>query len=747
MSSALRHSNLRRATTESLESRTLFAQMLFQVDAAQSVIALSAEAFRIDLEAQGANSLRAMYEGTFLADIDEDSVQFIGPDSEDPVEDEDSIGVIRAQMKNSYKPDDEPANYAGKVDKRIVFTRVKGDLAVRDLAFTITSGELPITPDDRFSTGPATFSVIDGRLDYDTDLGDGSEAFDDNTVENDGGAATITVVNGVTTLTIPIKVKFEQDLGVDDAELTLSGKIVAVSSGNLPLADLNGNSRGGFDNAPTYTVGVDTSINLTADDAQILDSDSNTLSAATVTLTNPLDGATLETLAADTTGTSIVASYDTTSGVLSLNGAGTIDEYESVLRSITYANDATDPTAGDRTITVVLNDGEQTGPVSTSVINIFDPNDIVIGGDAAVRTVLFDDADGTRTIITLAGPGSASIGVSGATAQSVSRGRLLIEGNVTINDITLTDTTIRSRLAISANTRTGDGRVTIGGVTATGGLATVGARNVDLAGDVTVGGLLRSVVFGNISGATIMAGSIGALTAFGTMDGSTVTATDATLDSPTIRSLVVRGATTNSIVTTPGRVTKVTLFGISGSDVTAASVGAFTVVGAMANTNVTTTGPLERVPSLGALSVRGAMTDSIVTTVGNIRSIVAFGMTNSAVYAGRAGTDGFPDDATDLPTETTISAVVMKRTRGTTDPLFANSVIAAGTLRSVALGLVDTDNAGTPFGLAADFIGVVVATNETGQTLRVRRLDDPATLGATLAATGFAFGDLEIRVF
>lgn len=734
------------ATAERLEARTLFAQMLFQVDVSQSVIGLSAEAFNIGVDPQGTNSLRAMYQGSFVADVDGDSVQFVAPDSTGAVDGEDPVGVIRALMKNSYDPGNEPANYAGEVERRILGAKVGGKLAVRDLALTISSGELPITTDNRFSTGPSTIAVVDGRLDYETDFGDGTEDLDGNDVENDGGAATIAVVNGVTTLTIPVKVKYEYGSGIAKAELTLSGKIVATSAGDLPLADLNGNAGPGFDNAVTYSVGVDATVDVAADDATILDSDSASLAGATVTLTNPLDGAAAETLAVTTAGTGIVGNYDTATGVLSLSGAGTVGEYQQVLRTITYANDAASPTGGDRAIAVVLNDGQQLGPVSTSVVSVFDPNEVGLGADAGVRSVVYTDPDGTVTKITLAGPGSARLDVSGATAQNLSRGRLLIEGSVTVNGVTLTDTTPASKLVIAAG-RTGDGRVTVGGVAAAGGLATVGAKNVDLTGNVTVGGLLKSVVFGNVSGATISAGSIGAVTVHGTLAGSTITATDAQLDTPTIRSIVVRGETTGSTVITPGRITKVTAFGMSNTNVTAGSIGAFTVVGALADSNVTTTGPLEATPSLRAMTVRGAITGTVVTTAGNITSVVAFGMVDSAIYVGRSGTDGFPDDATDLPTEATLGTVAIKRLRGTTGPLFGNSVIAANNVRKATLGELDTANAGTGFGLAADAIGVLIATNEAGQTLRVRGLDDPATADATLAATGFAFGDMEVRVF
>ncbi len=72
-------------------------------------------------------------------------------------------------------------------------------------------------------------------------------------------------------------------------------------------------------------------------DATITDADSSTLQSMTVTLTNPLDGV-LETLAANTTGTSITASYNSGTGQLTLSGSDTVAHYQAVLRTVTYNN-------------------------------------------------------------------------------------------------------------------------------------------------------------------------------------------------------------------------------------------------------------------------------------------------------------------------------------------------------------------------------------------------------------------------
>ncbi len=730
--------------TEQLESRLLMARMLFQVDPAQSVMGLSAEAFNIELRSQGTNSLTARYEGAFYADVDSDSFQFLGVDTNEVVPaGEDAIGVIRAQMKNGYGPGGGAANYAGEIRERIFGVRYHaGDLAVRDLALSVTSTELPITSDNRFSTGPAQFETIDGRLDYETDFDDGSEDMTGESAPNNAGAAYLeTDANGVTTLTIPVKFRFEYD---PVAELTFSGKIVAISTGTKPVADLNGPAGAGFDQSLIYSVGVHASLSLAAD-ARVTDSDSTSLASATITLNNAIDGFTSENLTVSTAGTAIVANYDTSNGVLSLSGAGTAAEYQQVIRTLSYSNIASDPTSGDRTISVLLNDGGQDGVLSNIALKVFDPNSVELSATSGVKVVVLTDADGTVTTLKLAGPGSMSLDLSGATDQTISRGKAMVTGPVAIDGITLTDTTGRSKVVISA--RGGDGRVSLGDVSAPSGLAAIGARNIDLAGDITIGGLVRAMTFGSVTGSTITAGAIGALTVVGAMDGSTVNATDTTPAATTLRALTVRGETTSSTVNTTGRVLKVTSYGMSDTNVLAGSVGAFTVVGNMVGSNITTSLAVERVQSLKALTVRGLMSNSVVSTQGHIAKIVTFGMTDSAIYAGRVGTEQFPDEGPDLVHDVYIGALVMKRARGTTGPLFANSVVAVCELRRASLGLVATTNNGTPFGLAIDSVASLVAQNESGQTLRLRNLEDLTTADATLAATGFAFGDFEIRVF
>ncbi len=94
--------------------------------------------------------------------------------------------------------------------------------------------------------------------------------------------------------------------------------------------------------------------------------------SATVTITNPLDGAS-ESLAADTTGTNVTASYNSATGVLSLTGDDTAGNYQQVLRTLIYNNTSAIPNTTQRVVEVIANDGIDDSAVATAYVDINAP--------------------------------------------------------------------------------------------------------------------------------------------------------------------------------------------------------------------------------------------------------------------------------------------------------------------------------------------------------------------------------------
>ena len=116
------------------------------------------------------------------------------------------------------------------------------------------------------------------------------------------------------------------------------------------------------------------SVRIADIDATLADIDSANLASLTVTITNLLDGVD-EVLTANTAGTSIIATYVPGSGVLTLNGADTVANYQTVLRTVRYENLSDAPNPAQRVITFVASDGGSASNVGTARVTIAAVND------------------------------------------------------------------------------------------------------------------------------------------------------------------------------------------------------------------------------------------------------------------------------------------------------------------------------------------------------------------------------------
>jgi hypothetical protein len=660
-------------TIERLESRRLFATTVFTIDPALSAVTLSGDAQGFNLKRQDDGSLRARYEGLIVTDYTAGAnIRFLGGSE------------IIAESRGRFDPGAAPGNYAAEV-RELGFTAFEG--VVRNLRLDLLSDPLAITG-GAFSSAGEKVRVINGRFSYEARVGpDGStDLANEEATNKTVTASTIaTGTDGVTRLTIPVDVTYTYNENGANAELKLKGQIVATAGadgGLRPRIDANGSAFGTSYAGVFTTGGVPVSAAEAGDDGlRVSDFDTANLTGATVTFANRPDGA-AEVLTVTTSGTPLTAAYDGATGVLTLTGSAGPAVYQQVLRTLTYANGATTPTLGDRTLRIVANDGIGDGPAAESLISVeepFNPNVVRIG-DGENRTVTFRDADGTAATIVLTGGGTATVRFTGAANQTVNRGAVVVTGaDVRLSSIAATGTSPLTRLNV--RTAGGNGAVDLGGATVAGPLATFGGKGVDLVGAVDVAGRLNSTSFRNISGATLTATSIGKMNVGGTVVSSTLSATDAF-------------------------------------------------------------NPL--LPGLASLVVKGAISGSRVSATGTIGSLTAGSLLNSEVYAGVVGADRFPSVAADFASEAAIQKLNLKGARGVAS--FDNSVIAANNLGKISLGVVDTDNGGVPFGVAADAIASIAALGTTGQKLRLTQLDDPTGLGARLTATGFTFGDFQIRL-
>ncbi|UUO06295.1 hypothetical protein M4951_23440 [Blastopirellula sp. J2-11] len=157
--------------------------------------------------------------------------------------------------------------------------------------------------------------------------------------------------------------------GADNSVAAISTVTILLED-DAPSVDLNGDDEG-IDFSATFTE-EEGPVAIVDTDLAIADADSATLTSATITITNLLDGA-AEELAVETSGTAITASY--VDGVLTLTGEDTLANYELVLRSLTYDNTSENPTETARVIEVIVNDGESDSVAAVSTVTVVGVND------------------------------------------------------------------------------------------------------------------------------------------------------------------------------------------------------------------------------------------------------------------------------------------------------------------------------------------------------------------------------------
>ena len=142
-----------------------------------------------------------------------------------------------------------------------------------------------------------------------------------------------------------------------------------------PFLDLDADNSSGAvgSNFSTVLSAKKTSLPAVDSDALLTDNSSDNLFSLVARIANLRDGE-AETLTADTSGTSIAATYNAETGELTLAGFDTPANYQRVLRSITYSNTAVNRNASPRTITFVANDGSLTSNTAVTTIVYAPPN-------------------------------------------------------------------------------------------------------------------------------------------------------------------------------------------------------------------------------------------------------------------------------------------------------------------------------------------------------------------------------------
>jgi len=138
----------------------------------------------------------------------------------------------------------------------------------------------------------------------------------------------------------------------------------------------------------------------------VSDPESANLVSGTVSITGGF--LTGDTLAASTSGTSITASYNASTGVLSLTGSDTLAHYQQVLDSASYSSTSQNPTNSgadpSRTVSWTVNDGTLSSATQTTTVN-------VTGGTGGSTTASLFSPSATPGTITENDPNAVDLGV------------------------------------------------------------------------------------------------------------------------------------------------------------------------------------------------------------------------------------------------------------------------------------------------------------------------------------------------
>jgi peptidyl-prolyl cis-trans isomerase A (cyclophilin A) len=403
-------------------------------------------------------------------------------------------------------------------------------------------------------------------------------------------------------------------------------------------------------------------------------------------------------------------------------------------------------------------------------------------GNGGAKAVTFTDADGTAATISLKG-GAGTVHFSGSNlSQNTGKAGAAVQGSITDVSIDLTGTGSSGALTVKASG--GDGRITVSHLTSDGGMKSIAAKQVNLAGNLTIAGNVSKADFADISNSTMTFGGAGGSLALTMLNADNVELDSqiaikslkaarftgggtgggpdvGTINAPALASLTVTGdmgqrlnlagtlgttkigGTVSTFLpwSVGGAAGKLTIAGFDPSFagdflggiaaltvssnltgvINTTALKALSVKGDMDTVNLTLSGAGN---ALGKATISGAITNTRIQAANGIGSITAASMNASTIYAG-VNTDGgilptAPDDFT--AGSSSILSVSLKGNSGT--PTFVNSNIAARSLGKVSLGIVQTGNAGVPFGIAGDTIASVAGSGNGA--IKLSKLADPS---------------------
>jgi len=199
---------------------------------------------------------------------------------------------------------------------------------------------------------------------------------------------------------------------------------VGNATNPAPVLDLNGPAAG-IDFAATFIEDGGAVAIVDPANLAVSDPDSLNLASATLTITNLIDSG-QESLAVSAAtiapNTPITVAFNAATGVLTLSGSAPLAQYRAALRTATYDNTATAPTATSaRTITFVASDGSNSSAPATATVTVTSVNDAP--SFTAANPPAVNEDSGPQTVngwVTAFDPGATDESAQTALAYTVS---------------------------------------------------------------------------------------------------------------------------------------------------------------------------------------------------------------------------------------------------------------------------------------------------------------------------------------
>lgn len=454
--------------------------------------------------------------------------------------------------------------------------------------------------------------------------------------------------------------------------------------------------------------------------------------------------------------------------------------------NVTYAPDAGYVGPDSFQYTVSDANGNVSAPATVTLNVVPPPVQVQIGTNtAAPGGLTYTEPDGTVARLVVTG-GSATVTFSDFDVQTTtSHGRITASGSgATITDITITPQgSRRASISLSAHGGT-DGMATVGSIHDTGSLSAIVAPNVQLTGNLTVGGLGKLVLAStNHSTLTIGNGVPITTLTIPTATDTSVTAssylrqvrsnqwlnTDGgsyTIKATGIATLVNTGGFANNLVlsgqavslrsarigqitggawTAGGTISNIIANSVASawslnasslvrtirfggdfsSSIQAGAIGSMTVAGNMTDGVVQTNAPLNHAAphfdEFAHLRIGGAMNNSVIFAAGNVGTITAASMTGSRIYAGVNLSVAQNDAFPASISDLQGPAYLLAVRLVGKNATFSDSKIAADQINSLRLGSITVANGGSPQGIAGHSIGSISGTLNPGGPLILGR--------------------------